>query len=67
MIEDDWEKPEEEEIGIRILKNLIFPNQRKKSLAGKKGKEEDDFKLDDDFKDLDLFNDGDDDDDEEDF
>ena len=37
-----------------------------KKPAGKKGKVDDDFDLDDDFKDLDLFNDGGDLDDEED-
>ncbi len=58
-------------IGIRTLMNLMFQNQKAKKPVGKKAaKEEDDFKIDEDFKDLGLFNDdagGGFDDDEDDF
>ena len=48
------------------LKSLAKPAATGKKPSAKKGKGDDDFELDDDFKDLDLFNDGADADDEED-
>ena len=65
MIGIKWKKRKS---GILTLKNSMCPNQKVKKHrhAGKKGaEEEDDFKVDDEFKD--MFNDSDDfDDDEED-
>ena len=46
----------------------MFQNQKLKKVPGKKGaEEEDDFKIDDEFKDMDLFNESSYDDEEDDF
>jgi DNA-directed RNA polymerase subunit delta len=62
---DEWEKPEEEEEWDPDFEEFDVPQSKgRKSSSGKKGEiEEDDFKIDDEFKD--LFNDKDFDDDEE--
>ena len=58
---DDWEKVEEEEEWDPDFEEFDCPNQKEKKptgVAGKKGaEEEDDFKVDDEFKD--MFNDSD--------
>ena len=71
-VKDDWEKVEEEEDWDPDFDEFDLPKSKGKKAsgtAGKKGAEEEvDFKFDDDFKDMDLFNDrGFDDDDDEDY
>jgi hypothetical protein len=64
---DDWEKPEEEEEWDPDFEEFDIPQSKgKKGVTGKKSGayEEEDFKVDDEFKD--LFNDKEFDDDEED-
>jgi len=64
---DDWEKPEEEENWDPDFDEFDVPKSRGKK-AAKKGEEEEEFKIDEEFKDMDLFNEGGGyDDDEEDF
>jgi hypothetical protein len=66
---DDWDKVEEEESWDPDFEEFDIPKSKAKKTAGKKGEEEEeDFKLDDEFKDMDLFNErGFDDDEEDDF
>lgn len=68
---DDWEKPEEEDSWDPDFEEFDLPKSKakKSSTAGKKaGKgEEDDLSIDEDFKDMDLFNDSGIDDDEDDY
>lgn len=73
-IEDDWEKPEEDDDWDPDFDEFDIPKSRGKKVVGGKGKaksaEDADFKLDDDFKEFDLFNDkvdGFDDDEDDDF
>ena len=68
-VEDDWEKTEEEDYDPDF-EEFDIPKSKIKAGPLKKGKgDEDDIGLDDDFKTLDLFDDGAglDDDDDEDF
>ena len=53
--------------GILILMNLTYPNQKKGKSS--KGEEEEEFKIEEDeeFKDMDLFNDSGFDDEEDDY
>ena len=76
IIKDDWEKVEEEEDWDPDFDEFDIPKSKgggaskasTSSKPGKKGEEDDDFKLDEDFKEFDLFNDsGFDDGDEDDF
>ena len=64
---DDWEKGEvEEEEWDPDFDEFDIPKSTGKKIGGKKGADEDeDFKLDDDMKEFDLFNDSEFDDDEE--
>lgn len=66
---DDWDKVEEEENWDPDFEEFDIPKSKAKKTSGKKGEEEEeDFKLDDEFKDMDLFNErGFDDDEEDDF
>jgi DNA-directed RNA polymerase subunit delta len=75
---DDWDKPEEEDDWDPDFEEFDLPKSKGKkastggssgSSGAKKGKggDDDDLGLDDEFKDLDLFNDRGFDDDEEDF
>ena len=66
---DEWEKPEEEDTWDPDFEEFDLPKSKAKKTTGgaKKGKEEDDLGVDDEFKDMDLFNDRGFDDDEEDF
>ena len=77
---DDWDKPEEEDDWDPDFEEFDLPKSKGKKVGGgssgsstgtgKKGKggdDDDDLGLDDEFKDLDLFNDRGFDDDEEDF
>ena len=73
-MEDDWEKSEEDDDWDPDFDEFDIPKSKgaKKSPAAgkKKADEDDDFKLDEDFKEFDLFNDKDsgfDDDDDDDF
>ena len=71
-MKDDWEKPEEDDDWDPDFDEFDIPKSKGKKApgAGKKKEEEDDFKLDEDFKEFDLFNDkpgGFDDDEEDDF
>ena len=69
-VEDEWEKGDADDDYDPDFEEFDIPKSKVKSGPAKKGKE-DDFELDDDFKSLDLFNDGTgsgaDDDEEEDF
>ena len=56
-VEDDWEKTEEEDYDPDF-EEFDIPKSKTKKAPLKKGKGEDDFELDDDFKEMDLFNDG---------
>lgn len=64
-VEDDWEKVEEDDFDPDFEEFDIPKSKGKK--AGKKGKEDDDLEGDDDFKSINLFDEGDDlfDDDED--
>ena len=65
---DDWDKVEEEENWDPDFEEFDVPKSKVKKTPGKKGAdEEDDFKLDDEFKDMDLFNESSYDDEEDDF
>ena len=68
---DDWDKPEEEDDSWDPdFEEFDLPKSKakKSSGGGKKGKgDDDDLGLDDDFKDMDLFNDSNLDDEEDDY
>ena len=66
---DDWDKPEEEEEWDPDFEEFDLPKSKVKKAGGgvKKGKEEDDLGIDEEFKDLDLFNDSGFDDEEDDY
>src|SRR5687767_8302449 len=67
---DDWEKPEEEEEWDPDFDEFDIPASKgkKSGVVGKKGKEEeDDFKVDDEFKEMGLYNDSYEDDEEDDY
>ena len=65
---DDWDKVEEEENWDPDFEEFDVPKSKAKKSPGKKGvEEEDDFKVDDEFKDMDLFNESSYDDEEDDF
>lgn len=66
---DDWDKPEEEDDWDPDFEEFDLPKSKgKKSTGGaKKGKEDDDLGVDDEFKDMDLFNDRGFDDEDDDF
>lgn len=67
---DDWDKPEEEESWDPDFEEFDLPKSKVKKAtggAGKKGKEEEDLGVDEEFKDMDLFNDSGFDDEEDDF
>jgi hypothetical protein len=72
---DDWDKPEEDDDWDPDFEEFDLPKSKVKKTstgggaAGKKAgkEEEDDLGIDDEFKDMDLFNDRGFDDDEEDF
>src|SRR6266487_4502948 len=65
---DDWDKVEEEENWDPDFEEFDVPKSKAKKTAGKKGaEEEDDFKLDEEFKDMDMFNESGFDDEEDDF
>ena len=68
---DDWDKPEEEDTWDPDFEEFDIPKSKgKKSSAGgtskKGGGEEDDLGLDEDFKEFDLFNDSEFDEEEDD-
>ena len=67
--EDDWEKVEEEDDWDPDFEEFDLPKSKTKKSTGTKkpGKEEDDLGIDDEFKDMDLFNDSGFDDEEDDF
>ena len=66
-IEDEWEKGDEDDNWDPDFEEFDLPKSKgKKTPAKKSVKDDDDFKVDDDFKDLGLFND-DIDDEEDDF
>ena len=62
-IVDEWEKPEEEEEWDPDFEEFDLPKSKTKKVAGPsgkkagKGEEEDEVAFDEEFKDLDLFND----------
>jgi len=70
---DEWEKVEEEEEWDPDFDEFDIPKSRSKKSTtpppkkGVKGVEEDDLGIDEEFKDLDLFNDSGFDEDEDDF
>lgn len=69
---DEWEKPEEEEEWDPDFEEFDLPKSKTKKAAGPTGKkvgkgEEDEAGIDEEFKDLDLFNDSGLDDEEEDY
>lgn len=68
---DDWDKVEEEEEWDPDFEEFDLPKSKGKKAgggaAGKKGIDEEDFKIDDEFKDLGLFNDSNFDEEEDDF
>ena len=60
-IADEWEKPEEEDNWDPDFDEFDIPKSKTKKAAAKKpSKDEDDFKVDSDFKELGLFDDMDD-------
>jgi len=66
---DEWDKVEEDEEWDPDFEEFDLPKSKvKKSSGGKKGaEEEEEFKIDDEFKDLGLFNEGDFEEEDEDF
>ena len=71
---DDWEKPEEEENWDPDFEEFDLPKSKVKKAGGAapgkkagKGDDDDDLSVDDEFKDLDLFNDRGFDDDDDDY
>ena len=68
---DDWEKPEEEEEWDPDFDEFDIPASKTKKAsgpAGKKGKEEEEeFKVDDEFKEMGLYNDSYEDDEDDDY
>ncbi|MBC7848983.1 MAG: hypothetical protein H7Y31_04575 [Chitinophagaceae bacterium] len=59
---DEWDKPEEEETWDPDFEEFDLPKSKVKKPAGggtgaKKGKEEEELGVDEEFKDMDLFND----------
>lgn len=65
---DDWENPEEEEEWDPDFDEFDIPDSKnKKGSSGKGSRDEEDLGLDDDFKDMDLFNDNDFDEEEDDY
>ena len=67
---DDWEKPEEEEEWDPDFDEFDIPASKGKKATGggKKGAgDEDDFKVDDEFKEMGLYNDSYEDDEEDDY
>ncbi|HNP53694.1 MAG TPA: hypothetical protein PKK69_03735, partial [Ferruginibacter sp.] len=59
-VEDDWEKPEEEDNWDPDFDEFDIPKSKGKKASGtgtKKAGDDDDFKIDDDFKDLGFFDD----------
>ncbi|HUR10613.1 MAG TPA: hypothetical protein VM012_04555 [Flavitalea sp.] len=70
---DEWEKPEEEETWDPDFEEFDLPKSKTKKATGPvgkktgKGEEEDDVAFDEEFKDLDLFNDAGVDDEDDDF
>jgi DNA-directed RNA polymerase subunit delta len=67
-IDDDWEIADDDEDFGPDFEEFDFPKSKIKKPSAKKGKGDEDFDLNGDFKDLDLFNDGTDAyDDEDDF
>jgi sodium/potassium-transporting ATPase subunit alpha len=68
--DDDWNKADEEDSWDPDFDEFDIPKSKTKKAtggAGKKGKDEDDLGLDDDFKEMDLFNDSDGFDDDDDY
>lgn len=57
-IEDEWEKPDEDDYDPDFEEFDIPKSKVKKAVPKKKGGNEDDFELDEDFKDLGLFDEG---------
>ena len=69
---DDWEKPEEEDSWDPDFEEFDLPKSKAKKSSGTAGKksgkgDDDDLGMDDDFKDMDLFNDSAIDDEEDDY
>lgn len=67
-VPDDWENKEEEESWDPDFNEFDIPSSKNKK-GGKKGEDDDDFKMDEDFKEFGLFDDdsGNDFDDDDDF
>mgnify|MGYP003536308171 FL=1 len=67
---DDWDKPEEEDNWDPDFEEFDLPKSKGKKSPGvgvKKGKEEDELGVDEEFKDMDMFNDSGFDDEDDDF
>lgn len=65
---DEWENPEEEEDWDPDFDEFDIPDSKnKKGSSGKSSRDEEDLGLDDDFKDMDLFNDNDFDEEDDDY
>ncbi len=58
-VEDEWEKPADDDNWDPDFEEFDVPKSKTKKAPGKKSGEEDDLKIDDDFKEFGLFNDAD--------
>jgi len=58
-VDDEWEKPADEDNWDPDFEEFDVPKSKTKKTPGKKSGEEDDLKIDDDFKEFGLFNDAD--------
>ena len=54
---DDWEKPEEDENWDPDFEEFDVPKSKEKKAGSKKNADDDDLKMDDDFKEFGLFDD----------
>lgn len=56
-VQDDWEKPEEDDNWDPDFEEFDVPKSKVKKTPGKKSSDEEDFSVDDEFKDLGFFDD----------
>lgn len=56
-VQDDWEKPEDDDNWDPDFEEFDVPKSKVKKTPGKKSSDEDEFSVDDEFKDLGFFDD----------
>jgi nucleolin len=57
-VEDDWEKAEEDDSWDPDFQEFDIPKSKSSKSGGKKASDDEDFSIDDEFKDLGYFDDG---------